>query len=489
MKKYKCYFSDLNNKAENHKLSLDDLSNYIKEGKKLEKITNEENNNIPFGYNVIDTNNILPTAANINKTENMSFNIDTNSKQIKLTLFDNSGKILSEDIINYNTKEREYIEYSKKNGKPRAKLHRDTEGNYKLNGEPIVVPEEYRDDFEKAIDNNIIRHKKKFPLGEEYSEIEEAFRNLGIVTNKNDIDSFFSSINYIYKDKDNNILTGEEAFNKIILDEAAKRGLKEKIKIMEDLDNIERSLAEELYKKVEERARLIKKDIIKDFEKIKILEEPEGESKYENKSQIKATINNNGKQEEITFNLKQAKLFDEKDKVSVRLDEDTSELFLQKNNIQLEPGKKHYFVLSEDRSIYVFNDQIGEHHSNFPWIKGNRVFAAGCFILDEDGKIAKIVNDSGHYKPTEKDCTESLLRVLSKMVKKQNQNKGVECLISDSKKVADGYNISVDVSKMGGVAERDNITLESNESQATSVVSFRKIKLFDNNAYKVVSLS
>ena len=164
-------------------------------------------------------------------------------------------------------------------------------------------------------------------------------------------------------------------------------------------------------------------------------------------------------------------------------------MFLQKNNIQLEPGKKHYFVLSEDRSIYVFNDQIGEHHSNFPWIKGNRVFAAGCFILDEDGKIAKIVNDSGHYKPTEKDCTESLLRVLSKMVKKQNQNKGVECLISDSKKVADGYNISVDVSKMGGVAERDNITLESNESQATSVVSFRKIKLFDNNAYKVVSLS
>ena len=50
-------------------------------------------------------------------------------------------------------KEREYIEYSKKNGKPRAKLHRDTKGNYKLNGESIVVPEEYRDDFEKAIDD------------------------------------------------------------------------------------------------------------------------------------------------------------------------------------------------------------------------------------------------------------------------------------------------------------------------------------------------
>lgn len=299
MKKYKCYFSDLNNKEENHELSLDDLSNYIKEGKKLEKITNEENKNIPFGYNVIDTNNILPTAANINKTENMSFNIDTNSKQIKLTLFDNSGKILSEYIINYNTKEREYIEYSKKNGKPRAKLHRDTEGNYKLNGEPIVVPEEYRDDFEKAIDNNIIGHKKKFPLGEEYSEIEEAFRNLGIVTNKNDIDSFFSSINCIYKDKDNNIFTGEEALNKIILDEAVKMGLEEKIKIMEDLDNIERSLAEELYKKVEERARLIKKDIIKDFEKIEISKKPEGESKYENKSPIKAIINNNGKEEEI----------------------------------------------------------------------------------------------------------------------------------------------------------------------------------------------
>ena len=121
-------------------------------------------------------------------------------------------------------------------------------------------------------------------------------------------------------------------------------GLEEKIKTMEDLNNIERSLAEELYKKVEERARLIKKDIIKDFKKIEISEKPEGESKYENKSPIKAIINNNGKEEEITFNLKQARLFDEKDKVSVRLDEDTSELFLQKNNIQLEPGKKHYFV-------------------------------------------------------------------------------------------------------------------------------------------------
>lgn len=488
MKKYKCYFSDLNNKAENHKLSLDDLSNYIKEGKKLEKITNEENNNIPFGYNVIDTNNILPTAANINKTENMSFNIDTNSKQIKLTLFDNSGKILSEDIINYNTKEREYIEYSKKNGKPRAKLHRDTKGNYKLNGESIVVPEEYRDDFEKVIDDNIIGHKKKFPLGEEYSEIEETFRNLGIVTNKNDIDSFFSSINCIYKDKDNNILIGDEAYIKILLKEADEMGLGKAEKI-EDLNDIGKENEENLLKKAEERANLIKKNIIKDFKETKISEEPEGESKYENKSEIKAIINNNGKEEEITFNLKQARLFDEKDKVSVRLDEDTSELFLQKNNIQLEPGKKHYFVLPEDGSIYVFNDQIGEHHSNFPWTKGNRVLAAGCFILDEDGKIAKIVNDSGHYKSTEKDCTESLLRVLSKMVKKQNQNKGVECLISDSKKVADGYNISVDVSKMGGVAERDNITLESNEPQATSVVSFRKIKLFDNNAYKVVSLS
>ena len=488
MKKYKCYFSDLNNKEENHELSLDDLSNYIKEGKKLEKITNEENKNIPFGYNAIDTNNILPTAANINKTENMSFNIDTNSKQIKLTLFDNSGKILSEDIINYNTKEREYIEYSKKNGKPRAKLHRDTKGNYKLNGESIVVPEEYRDDFEKVIDDNIIGHKKKFPLGEEYSEIEEAFRNLGIVTNKNDIDSFFSSIRYIYKDEDNNILIGDEAYIKILLKEADEMGLGKAEKI-EDLNDIGKENEENLLKKAEERANLIKKDIIKDFKKIEISKKPEGESKYEDKSQIKAIINNNGKEEEITFNLKQARLFDEKDKVSVRLDEDTSELFLQKNNIQLEPGKKHYFVLPEDGSIYVFNDQIGEHHSNFPWTKGNRVLAAGCFILDEDGKIAKIVNDSGHYKPTEKDCTESLLRVLSKMVKKQNQNKGVECLISDSKKVADGYNISVDVSKMGGVAERDNITLESNEPQATSVVSFRKIKLFDNNAYKVVSLS
>ena len=74
---------------------------------------------------------------------------------------------------------------------------------------------------------------------------------------------------------------------------------------IEDLNDIGKENEENLLKKAEERANLIKKNIIKNFKEIKISEEPKGESKYQFNSQIKAIINNNGKEEEITFNLKQ----------------------------------------------------------------------------------------------------------------------------------------------------------------------------------------
>lgn len=173
------------------------------------------------------------------------------------------------------------------------------------------------------------------------------------------------------------------------------------------------------------------------------------------------------------------------------------ELKLECNNLPIKPGEKYYFTVpAKDGSIYLFDEKAGEHHSNFKWNEERNpdfsVVAAGSFIVDENVKIAAIINDSGHFKPSSKDCTESFLRVLSKNMYSSLVEGGLEIadrsikeLLSESRKINDeNYNISIDITKCGGVViDRDKVTIESAElDNAITDISERRLNLIDENA-------
>lgn len=367
------------------------------------------------------------------------------------------GKKLSEDIIDNTRDSRVYREFYS-NGKVKVELSKDNSNRYTLiqyskTGEQTKKELDYNagDDFETVKNNNILGKKTKFPLDENYS-FEKDFRKLGIVTNINNIGGFRDSFKlpeHINQKIQNKIFEkfnckdNTELFNKVSMGNIA------------DINN---------KLKLNEQIKILKESKLKIME----LESKEYEIAIENEN----------------YRIQKAREFDDKDKLKVSIGEDGKPQ-LKVNEKLLKEGK-YYFTLPNKGSIYVFNEEKSEHHSNFPFDNEKNpnfsVVAAGCFILDKDGKVLKIVNDSGHFKPKSKDCTESFLRYISKEIQLVNAKCSVSELLSDKIKTKDGgYSLSVDITKCeGNILNRKNVTADSVEpAEAVSIISKRRLELID----------
>lgn len=188
-----------------------------------------------------------------------------------------------------------------------------------------------------------------------------------------------------------------------------------------------------------------------------------------------------------------AREFNDSDELKVSFDEGEESPILKYKDKILEKNTTYYFTIPNKGEIYIFNSQENEHHSNFKRDKINnpkhQIVAAGFFTTDDNSKLSKIVNASGHYKPDSNDCTEALLRKLSKKISNINPKIGVESLLSKSKRTENGdYMISVDITKCGGNLNRGEITSNSIEPiEAISAISSRKIKLINENGRKSLS--
>ncbi|MBN2479354.1 MAG: hypothetical protein JXA94_03920 [Parachlamydiales bacterium] len=60
------------------------------------------------------------------------------------------------------------------------------------------------------------------------------------------------------------------------------------------------------------------------------------------------------------------------------------------------PSGYYLFVLTQDGDLRMSNE-LSMHHSYFD--QGQAVKSAGSITVNDDGKIAQICNDSGHYEP------------------------------------------------------------------------------------------
>lgn len=398
----------------------------------------------------------------------------------KNELFAPNGKKLSEEFINHKDNSREYTEFHK-TGNTKLKMQTDDNGkqnyileSYGKDNNLIKTEKPFwkdGDDFETVKGNNILGHKQKFSLNER-AQNEKYFRDLGITTNIN-------SIRYFNK-----------AFKDIKIDEKKEQEIKMAVSKYfgyENYHELENSMNgnKELSKKVNSLF-LTKRnmEILKDNSStLKEISDRTEKGRIISKYSVKI------KEKEETFEVEKAKIFDDKDKLKVKCE--NGELKLECDSMSLEPGKKYFFTVpNKDGSIYLFDKDKGEHHSNFSWDKERNhdfsIVSGGYFILDDDGKIAKITNYSGHFQPTSKDSTESFLRTLAKnMVSSLNEkgldakSKSIEDLLSKDKKIGnEGYNISVDTTK----CEADSITVDSEEPEATTIISKRKLDLIYRNA-------
>lgn len=372
------------------------------------------------------------------------------------------GKKLSEDIIDNTRDGRLYREFYS-NGKVKVELSKDNSNRYTLiqynkTGEQTKKELDYNagDDFETVKNNNILGKKTKFPLDENYSS-EKDFRKLGIVTNINNIGSFRDSfklpsdINQKIKDKTLekfNCKNDRELFNKIENKEISQT----------DFTDFNNKL------RLNEQIKILKKSELKIIE----LESKEYKISIENKD----------------YKIAKAREFNDEDKLSVLVGEDGKPR-LKVGNKPLEEGK-HYFTAPSKGGVYIFSETKGEHHSNFPVDNKENpnfsVVAAGCIIVDKDGKVERVINDSGHFKPTSEDCTESFLRCMKKEMQEKNIKSSIKELISDKIKTKDGYYpLSLDITKCeGGIQSRGNITADSAElAGAISVISERILGLID----------
>lgn len=431
------------NKQQNILFTTDDKENIILETNNKKEIFSVSISN--------DKPSVKKIKEEIKERTNMT--IKTFSDDSETTeQFALNGKKLSEEVVNHKDNSREYTEFHKF-GNIKLKMQVDSNGkqNYILEkygkdknlAETMEPFYEDGDDFETVKDNNILGHKQKFSLTGK-KRIEKDFRKFGIVTNENRIQCFNESFNKSYNKLKNNI------------DENV-----EELSIFRNIEIIKNNFStlKKIRNKIEDN-RTISEYSVKIGEK------------------------------EINFEIEEARIFDDKDKLKVEISED-GELKFKCDNISFESGGKYYFTVPDkDGSIYLFDKNEGRHHSNFSWDKERNssfsVVASGLIILDNDYKIAKITNHSGHFKPIAKDSTESLLRVLAKnivLVLKEKgldvKFKGIEDLLSKDKKIGnEGYNISVDKTK----CESKSITLNSEEPQATTTISKRRLNLIDENA-------
>lgn len=444
------------------------------------KLTDNKQQKVSFD---IDGNNGIFILKTPNKTQEFIYSSTKGIKKIK------------EEIVSFNGKTREYIEYHK-NGNKKLKMQILSNGTkeyileeYDKNDNIVKTTEptmDNNDNFETIKQNNFLGHKQNFYLGDEYV-IEKKFRELGITVNRNDLKYFDGSDVYTLSKEE------EDKINNEVCRKFGYNGSYENLlrKAIEDKNN---DLCVEI---VNFKYKLFLNKTV-EFLKENSLKIKKSSKKMDYTSEkIVTEYSIVDKDKKVTFELPDTREFNDDDKLSVKIC-DNGELKLACNNNYIDTGQKYYFTIpSKSDTIYIFDNKKGEHHSNFKWDKEKNpnfsVIAAGCFILDEKGKIAKIVNDSGHFKPISRDCTESFLRTLSKnlvvSLKEDGldiKSKGLGNLLSENKKVGkDGYNISVDITKCGGIEERNNITLYSNEPDgATSTITKRKIQLIDENTRK-----
>lgn len=441
---------------------------------KLEIKKNTNENKTEF-FKIVSNNqgdfNLKKTKEEIKDRTNIIIKTFSDDGIEITTKYDLNKKKLSEDIINQKNNSRTYVEFYS-DGKKKLELNRDDAQNYSFfeyDKEGTKIKKELyfdgNNDFETVKNNNVLSKKTKFVLDENYIA-EKKLREMGIVTNVNNIDGRNFSDSFKLSEDIEDKIYGE-AFKKFNC---------------KDFD--------ELYKKI--KSNVLFDFLAKSFlnERIKILKESdlkitELESReYKVEREVGRKFGRKVERKTQEYNIPKAREFGESDRLRISLDENNKPIF----TVDDKPlGKgKHYFTAPNKGGIYIFDNAKGEHHSNFPLDNEKNpdfsVVAAGCFILGEDGKLIKVINDSGHFKPKSKDCTESFLRCASK----EMQRTGVECsvteLLSDKIKTQDGgYSLSIDITKcQGDIQGRKNITDDSIEpDEAISVISKRRIDLID----------
>lgn len=439
---------------------------------KLEVKKNTNESKTEF-FKIVSNN---PGDFNLKKTkeeirDRTNIIIRTFSDDIEIiNKYDLNKKKLSEDTIDQKNNCRKYVEFysdGKEKLELNLELNRDGTKNYSFfeyDKEGIRTKKELyfdgNDDFETVKNNNVLSKKTKFALDENYTP-EKEFRGMGIVTNVNDIDKFSNSFELPKNIEDKIYREALKKFNCKDLREAGNKISEGKIS-----NSVFISLLNKLY--LDARIEILKGSDLKITEL--------GSIEYKIRRKF-------GRKTE-EYNIPKAREFGESDRLRISLDENNKPIF----TIDGKPlGKgKHYFTAPNKGGIYIFDNTKKEHHSNFPLDNEKNpdfsVVAAGCFILGEDGKLIKVINDSGHFKPKSKDCTESFLRCASK----EMQRTGVECsvteLLSDKIKTQDGgYSLSIDITKcQGDIQGRKNITDDSIEPpEAISVISKRRIDLID----------
>jgi len=99
--------------------------------------------------------------------------------------------------------------------------------------------------------------------------------------------------------------------------------------------------------------------------------------------------------------------------------------FITQNNNSVFSGEgSAIFVVAPNGRIYAGSHVLNQfHHSSF--ISGEAIIGAGEIVTDKKGKIIRITNQSGHYRPG----SHEMLEVLETLKKKGVDLKGVELQI------------------------------------------------------------